>query len=142
MVEISFSPCRNRWGRWCRSKLRIAEDGSRFLLSIGIKPKLGVLSGGRPQDKGRSKKIDESIEDGELLTSMLLEKLIEVKHYFILIEDAIADGSNFIITPDGISGNLIFRSLVLLGGGKSWCSYPWNGWNICWHITIPWCGRV
>jgi putative methanogen marker protein 4 len=99
-------------------KLRIAEDGSRFLLSIGIKPKLGVLSGGRPQDKGRSKKIDESIEDGELLTSMLLKKLIEVKHYFILIEDAIADGSNFIIAPDGISGNLIFRSLVLLGGGE------------------------
>ncbi len=100
-------------------KLLIAEDGSRFLLSIGIKPKIGVLSGGRPQDKGRSKKIDESIDEGNLLTSMLIDQFIDAKHYFILIEDAIADGANFIIAPDGISGNLIFRSIVLLGGGKS-----------------------
>jgi putative methanogen marker protein 4 len=100
-------------------KLRVAEDGSKFLTSIGIKPKLGILSGGRPQDKGRSKKIDESMEGGEFLTSILSEKLIDAKHYFILIEEAIADGANFIIAPDGISGNLIFRTLVLLGEGKS-----------------------
>ncbi len=106
-------------GDYIDQKIRIAEDGSRFLESIGIKPKLGVLSGGRPQDKGRSKKIDESMEGGEFLTSILSEKLIDVKHYFILIEDAIEDGANFIIAPDGISGNLIFRTLVLLGGAKS-----------------------
>ena len=100
-------------------KLRLAVDGSKFLISMGIKPKIGVISGGRPQDKGRSRKIDDSMEEAELLTSMIAEKLIDVKHYFILIEDAIADGSNFIIAPDGICGNLIFRTLVLLGGGKS-----------------------
>lgn len=101
-------------------KLRLAEDGSRFLKSIGMKPKIGVLSGGRLQDMGRSKKIDDSLEEGELLTSMITEKSIDVKHYFILIEDAIADGANFIITPDGIIGNLIFRTLVLLGCGRSY----------------------
>jgi putative methanogen marker protein 4 len=100
-------------------KIRMAEDGSNFLTSIGIKPKLGIISGGRPQDKGRSEKIDESIEGGEFLTSILSEKLIDVKHYYILIEEAIADGANFIIAPDGISGNLIFRAIVLLGEGKS-----------------------
>lgn len=99
-------------------KLLIAEAGSRFLLSLGIKPKIGVLSGGRPQDKGRSKKIDKSIDEGNLLTSILIDRFIDAKHYFILIEDAITDGANFIIAPDGISGNLIFRSIVLLGGGK------------------------
>lgn len=101
-------------------KLRLAEDGSRFLKSIGMKPKIGVLSGGRLQDMGRSKKIDDSLEEGELLTSMITEKSIDVKHYFILIEDAIADGANFIIAPDGIIGNLIFRTLVLLGCGRSY----------------------
>jgi putative methanogen marker protein 4 len=101
-------------------KLRMVEYGCKFLQSIGIKPKVAVLSGGRSQDKGRSIKIDNSIEDGEILTSMLAEKNIEVKHYFILIEDAIADANNFIIAPDGISGNLIFRTLVLLGIGKSY----------------------
>ncbi len=100
-------------------KLRIAEDGYKFLKSIGIKPKIGILSGGRPQDKGRSERIDESIEGGEFLTSLLAEKMIDVKHYFILIEDAIADRANLIIAPDGISGNLIFRTLVLLGRGQS-----------------------
>ncbi len=100
-------------------KLRMALDGFRFLTSIGIKPKLGILSGGRPQDKGRSKKIDISIEEGEILTSNLSEKMVDVKHYFALIEDAVADGANFIIAPDGISGNLVFRALALLGGGKS-----------------------
>ncbi len=101
-------------------KLQLAEDGSRFLISIGIKPKIAVLSGGRPQDKGRSMKIDDSIGEGELLTSMITEKFIDVKHYFILIEEAIADDSNFIIAPDGICGNFIFRTIAFLGAGKSY----------------------
>ena len=101
-------------------KLRIAGDGSRFLRFIGMEPKIGVLSGGRLQDMGRSKKIDDSLKQGELLTSKIRERSIEVKHYFILIEDAIADGANFIIAPDGIIGNLIFRTLVLIGSGKSY----------------------
>ena len=101
-------------------KLQLAEDGSRFLKSICMEPKIGVLSGGRNQDRGRSKKIDDSLEEGKILTSMITEKSIQVKHYFILIEDAIADGTNFIIAPDGIIGNLIFRTLVLLGSGMSY----------------------
>jgi predicted methyltransferase MtxX (methanogen marker protein 4) len=39
-------------------------------------------------------------------------------HHEIMIEDAIQE-SNFIIAPDGISGNLIYRTLVHLGGGSS-----------------------
>jgi putative methanogen marker protein 4 len=102
-----------------KQKLLIAEEGSQFLTSIGIKPKLGILSGGRPQDYGRSTKIDDSLKDGELLTSLINKESINAKHYFILIEDAIKEGANLIIAPDGISGNLIFRTLVLLGDGKS-----------------------
>ncbi len=102
-----------------KQKLLIAEEGSQFLTLIGIKPKLGILSGGRPQDYGRSTKIDDSLEDGELLTSLINKESIDAKHYFILIEDAIKEGANLIIAPDGICGNLIFRTLVLLGNGKS-----------------------
>ena len=36
---------------------------------MGIKPKVAVMSGGRPQDRGRSIKIDDSLEEGEILTS-------------------------------------------------------------------------
>jgi putative methanogen marker protein 4 len=103
-------------------KLHIAESGSEFLKEMGMQPRIGILSGGRAQDKGRSKKIDASIDEGELLTSILRDKYSEdfsVKHYYILIEDAVLDGANLIIPPDGISGNLIFRSLAFLGGAKT-----------------------
>ena len=43
-----------------------------------------------------------------------------IKHYYILIEEAIKDHANVIIAPDGISGNIIFRSLVLVAGIKSY----------------------
>lgn len=99
-------------------KLHIIESGAQFLKKINIKPKIAVLSSGRAQDVGRSQKIDKSIAQGELLTEIIRNKY-PVKHYFILIEEAIADDANFILAPDGITGNLIFRSLVLSGCGKS-----------------------
>jgi predicted methyltransferase MtxX (methanogen marker protein 4) len=51
--------------------------------------------------------------DGELVA-----RLGEAEHCEILIEDAVKT-CGLIIAPDGISGNLIFRSLTFLGGGLS-----------------------
>lgn len=99
-------------------KVKIIELGAEFLLKLGIEPKIAILSGGRPQDIGRSQKIDSSIEEGEHITRIIKGKY-SVKHYFILIEDAIKDNVNFILAPDGISGNLIFRTLAFLGSGES-----------------------
>jgi putative methanogen marker protein 4 len=100
-------------------KLHILELGTEFLEKININAKIAILSSGRAQDLGRSKKIDDSIAQGELLTRIIKNKY-QVKHHHILIEEAIADKANFILAPDGITGNLIFRSLVLLGSGKSY----------------------
>lgn len=99
-------------------KLQIIELGAQFLKRINIEPKIAILSSGRAQDVGRSQKIDKSIGQGELLTEITMNKY-PVKHYFILIEEAIEDDVNFILAPDGITGNLIFRSLVLSGCGES-----------------------
>jgi putative methanogen marker protein 4 len=99
-------------------KIQIIKLATELLPKMGMDPKIAVLSGGRANDVGRSKKIDESIAQGESLTRITRNKYI-VKHYYILIENAIADHANFILAPDGISGNLIFRSLILLGSGKS-----------------------
>ncbi len=99
-------------------KLQIIELTVQFLKKIDIKPKIAILSSGRAQDIGRSHKIDKSIAQGELLTEITRNKY-SVEHYFILIEEAIEDNANFILAPDGITGNLIFRSLVLSGCGKS-----------------------
>lgn len=99
-------------------KLQIIDLAAQFMSKMEIKPKIAILSGGRAQDVGRSSKIDKSIAQGELLTEIIRNKY-PVQHYFILIEEAIRDNSNFILAPDGITGNLIFRSLVLSGCGKS-----------------------
>ncbi|MGZ7068323.1 MAG: methanogenesis marker protein Mmp4/MtxX [Methanobacterium sp.] len=118
-VKFLFAPVGIDEGDNLEDKLKIIELGSKFLLKLGIKPEIGILSGGRPQDMGRSLKVDNSIEEGIKLTRIIKDKYF-VKHYFILIEDAIKDGANFILAPDGISGNLIFRTLVFLGSTLSY----------------------
>jgi predicted methyltransferase MtxX (methanogen marker protein 4) len=44
---------------------------------------------------------------------------LSIKNYYILIEEAIADKNNIIIAPDGIMGNIIFRTLVLINSWES-----------------------
>ena len=117
--KFLFAPVGIDEGDSLQDKKRITELGAEFLLKMGIEPKIGVLSGGRHQDVGRSPKIDSSIEEGMNLEKIIKDKYF-IKHYFILIEDAIKDNVNFILAPDGISGNLIFRTLVFLGSGKSY----------------------
>jgi putative methanogen marker protein 4 len=116
--KFLFAPVGIDEGDNLEDKKKIIELGAEFLLKLGIKPEIGILSGGRPQDIGRSPKIDNSIEEGISLTEIIKDKYF-IKHYFILIEDAIRNNVNFILAPDGISGNLIFRTLVFLGSGKS-----------------------
>ncbi|MEA1895740.1 MAG: methanogenesis marker protein Mmp4/MtxX [Euryarchaeota archaeon] len=83
---------------------------------FGIIEKVAVLSGGRFEDKGRSEIVDQSLADGEVVAEQLRKREIDAKHYGILIEDA-TRAANVIVAPDGITGNLIFRTLVFLGGG-------------------------
>jgi putative methanogen marker protein 4 len=97
-------------------KLRIITLGAEHIRRFGIEPAVGVLSGGRIGDIGRNNRVDRSLADGEFVTRRALELGINAKHHTILIEDAIKE-SNFIIAPDGISGNLIFRTIAFLGGG-------------------------
>ena len=112
-------------------KLEIMQNSIAFLKKIGIKPKIGILSGGRNNDLGRDPWIDENIKS----TLRLEEKLIElypnvsIKHYQILIEKAIADDVNLILAPEGIAGNLIYRTLVHLGGGRSYGAIYLKSYN-------------
>ncbi|OPY16688.1 MAG: bifunctional malic enzyme oxidoreductase/phosphotransacetylase [Methanomethylovorans sp. PtaU1.Bin073] len=97
-------------------KMEFAILGSEHIRRFGIEPVIGFLSGGRMGDVGRNSRVDRTLADGEFLSNRLNEMGIKAKHYTILIEDAIKE-ANFIIAPDGISGNLIFRTLVFLGCG-------------------------
>ena len=78
---------------------------------FGLSEKIAVLSGGRFGDVGRHPVVERSMADAELVA-----RLTGARHYEILIEDAIGE-CGIILAPDGISGNLIFRTLTFLGSG-------------------------
>ncbi|HZD43985.1 MAG TPA: methanogenesis marker protein Mmp4/MtxX [Methanomicrobiales archaeon] len=95
-----------------QSKLEFIEKGRSIAKRFGLPERVAVLSGGRYGDIGRSDAVDRSLADAELVA-----RLSGAEHREILIEDAIGE-CGLIIAPDGITGNLIFRTLVFLGGGK------------------------
>jgi putative methanogen marker protein 4 len=103
-------------GNTIADKLQMITLGTEYIKRFGIEPVVGVLSGGRIGDIGRDKRVDRTLADGEFVANRAVELGINAKHYTILIEDAIKE-SNFIVAPDGISGNFIFRTVAFLGGG-------------------------
>lgn len=100
------------------SKIMIILKCAEAISLMGETPKIALISGGRKNDKGRSPKIDQSIDECEEIVKKLEDKY-NIKHYYILIEEAIKEHANIIVAPDGITGNIIFRSLVLVAGIKS-----------------------
>ena len=92
-------------------KLELIKKGRIIAQKFGLPVKVGVLSGGRLGDIGRHPQVDASMAEAELVA-----RLADATHYEILIEDAI-ETCGLIIAPDGISGNLVFRTLTFLGGG-------------------------
>ncbi len=103
-------------GNSIADKIELIKRGAEYIGRLGIEVRAGLLSGGRFEDIGRDERVDRTLADTELVTKMVCDKGINAGHYSILIEDAIKE-ANFIVAPDGISGNLIFRTLVFLGGG-------------------------
>ena len=99
-------------GRTVGEKLELIKKGRIIAKKFGLPEKVGILSGGRLGDIGRHPQVDASMADAELLA-----RLGDATHCEILIEDAV-ETCGLIIAPDGISGNLVFRTLVFLGGGE------------------------
>jgi len=103
-------------------KLEFIKQALKKFELLNIKPNISILSGGRLSDIGRDDKIDNSIRDAEKIVEIMKAKYpgLSIKHNEILIEDAVMNKSNLILAPEGISGNLIYRTLVHLGGGKAY----------------------
>jgi putative methanogen marker protein 4 len=92
-------------------KLELIKKGRIIAKKFGLPEEVGVLSGGRLGDVGRHPQVDASMAEAELVA-----RLADATHCEILIEDAI-ETCGLIIAPDGISGNLVFRTLTFLGDG-------------------------
>jgi putative methanogen marker protein 4 len=105
-----------------QSKISFVKKAIKQLKYLEIEPKISVLSGGRIGDVGRNAQVDKSINFAEELVDYFKNQYLNlnINHDEILIENSIQNKSNVIIAPDGISGNLIYRTLVHLGGGKAY----------------------
>jgi len=99
-------------------KMNFVSLGAELLERLGVEPAVGVLSGGRLSDIGRISVADKTINEAERIVSWGTEQGLDIEHDEILIEKA-ASSRNLVIAPDGISGNLIFRTLHFLGGGRA-----------------------
>jgi len=115
--EFFLTPVGIDEGNSISEQVYLVTKTAELLDSLGITPKVGVLSGGRAEDKGRARAVDRTLKRAEQLTRRLSAAALDTTNYGILIEDAVLS-SNVLVAPDGISGNLIFRTLTLLGGGK------------------------
>lgn len=92
-------------------KVDLVVRGRKLAKTFGLPEKTAILSGGRIGDIGRHPIIDRSIGD-----AIQVAEETGAVHGEILIESAVKD-CGLIIAPDGISGNLIFRTLTFLGAG-------------------------
>lgn len=104
------------------SKLNFIEASINQLTNLDLNPKVSVLSGGRKSDIGRNERVDRTIREAEEIVKNIrgIFPNVEIEHDEILIEQAIENNANLIVAPDGISGNLIYRTLVHLGGGNAY----------------------
>jgi len=98
-------------------KVELTKGGVALLRALGVRPVVAVLSGGRLEDYGRSPLVDESLREAEVVVERIRRELgVEAYHQGILIEDAVKSAT-LVIAPNGMTGNLIFRALTLVGGG-------------------------
>jgi len=120
--QFFFAPVGIDEYRSYQSKINFIESALEFFHFVGIQPKISILSGGRKDDKGRDNIVDKSLEATEKIVTFFRNKdsSLQIFNDEILIEKAIENQSNLIFAPDGISGNLIYRTLVHLGGGKAY----------------------
>ena len=117
-----FAPIGIDEGKLLAEKVTLIRAGGVLLKFLKMEDApVGILSGGRMGDLGRDSHVDKTIAEAEELVSILKEHEIvkNFHHYEILIEDAITAHCRVILAPDGISGNLIYRTLVHLGKGRS-----------------------
>lgn len=109
--KFFFAPVGVDEGWTVEEKISFIRDGRRLARAFGISERTSVLSGGRLGDVGRHAVVDKTIEEAKAAADATGAEYGE-----ILIEDAVRD-CGVIIAPDGISGNLVFRTLVFLGNG-------------------------
>jgi predicted methyltransferase MtxX (methanogen marker protein 4) len=121
---IYLAPVGIEEGRDMDSKKLIISKGVELLQLIGVDPKISILAAGLfPDDLGRDSIADDTINDSIELIKFFKEKNdLNIGTTGILVEKAIEEGNNLILSPNGIAGNLLYRTLVHVADWKSFGS--------------------
>ena len=106
-------------GNGLEQRLDMVRQTMAYLANTEWQIEVGVLSKGRAEDRERGEEIRRSLEDGEAMERILAAEGVPTGHYSILVEEAVRD-RDLIVAPDGVAGNLMFRTLHFLGGGRSY----------------------
>jgi putative methanogen marker protein 4 len=117
--QFMLSPVGIDEGMDRESRLELVDATLSYFSQLNWRIKIGILSKGRPEDWSRSPEIETSLKDGEWLVDRFRRNGRDAEHHSILVERAVAE-CDLVVAPDGISGNLIFRSMHFLGGGKAY----------------------
>ncbi len=106
-------------GRTVSARVELVKATAAYFLPVGWKLSVGVLSKGRAEDSSRGREIRKSLSEGEEIARTLASQGIPAKHYSILLEEAVRE-SDLVVAPDGVTGNLIFRSMHFVGSGVAY----------------------
>ena len=114
---VGIDECNN-----LENKFTFVKSAIKELDKLDVTPKISILSGGRKGDIGRDVNVDQTIQEAEKIVELVKKNYpnTKISHDEILIEKALENKSNLIIAPNGFTGNLIYRTLVHLGGGKAY----------------------
>ncbi len=106
-------------GRDLRERWNILKGAASLVSSLGLEPKAAVMAMGREEDADRGEVISLSVRECDSLKDAAKAEGISAECVGIQVERAVEVG-NVIIAPDGVTGNLMFRSLHLIAGNESW----------------------
>ena len=99
-------------------KVDIAERASDLACRIGMDPRIAVMSGGRDDDRGRCPEVDRTIDSSTNVVDALVRDGYDAYGCQILIEDAVRN-AGVVMATDGMTGNIMFRTLHFLGGAQA-----------------------
>lgn len=112
---VTFLPISPSNYKGVASKIDGIDANIAFFESFGVKPRIGVLSAGKPIDvMERLPEIDKTLTEAEFLVNWYTKKGYQTKHFNHQIEYAVLE-SEIIVYPDGISGNQGVRAIMFFG---------------------------
>lgn len=113
MCPVSTAEC---WTK--HDKLAIVRQMLRLYEGLALEPRVALISGIRKSDLGPQWYFDGLYYDCEEIAAALEGALTGrgwIRHFGIETEQAISDGANILVLPNGMVGNQSYRFLVYSG---------------------------